>query len=164
MRSMKYYRIPLLLLGMLGLLLTGCQTAPPLEESVAYSFQVEQTVIAVDAPAKVILDALGPWSNYAESPSCAFEGMDKVYTYAGFEIETYCLGGGDYIAAIHLLDDSVATQKGIRIGSSAQEVLNAYGTPTSQNDTSIVYSAKGMKLQFLLRGGAVTNIQYLKTT
>ena len=159
---MKYCRIPLLLLGMLGLLLTGCQATPPQEEPVAYSFQVGQTGIAIDAPAKAILDALGAWSDYAESPSCAFEGMDKIYTYAGFEIETYCLSGVDYVAAVHLLDDSVATQKGIRIGSTSQEVLNAYGTPTSQNDTSLVYSAKGMKLQFLLRNGTVTNIQYLK--
>ncbi|MBQ8431914.1 MAG: hypothetical protein IJX28_03425 [Clostridia bacterium] len=153
----------LILLSTVCFLLVGCGTEGTAQD-VTYTFAVGSTTVAIDAPAASLLEALGAWSDYAESPSCAFEGMDKVYTYASFELETYCLGGVDYIAAVHLLDDSVTTRKGIRIGSTAQEVLDAYGTPASQSDAAIVYTATGMKLQFLLRDGVVTNIQYLKNS
>ena len=109
-----------------------------------------------------ILAALGQWRDYAESASCAFEGLDKVYTYAGFEIQTYPEGEKDFVYIIVLQDDTVATEKGVRIGATKEAVIAAYGTPDKETDTSLTYNGKGMYLQFILRDGAVTSIQYAK--
>ena len=162
MKKLLSFSIVLLLLLSL---FAACQKAEEKQEGEdAYVFKTGDVSIAIDAEAAPILEALGAWKDYAESPSCAFEGMDKVYTYAGFEIETYCLSGVDYIAGVRLLDDSVKTEKGIAIGSTKDAVKEAYGEPDTSSDTALTYQKGGMKLQFLLRDGVVCDIQYLKVT
>ncbi len=130
-----------------------------------YTFVIESLEIAVDAPADELLAALGAPKDYSESPSCAFSGLDKVYIYSGFRVQTYPLNGKDYIHSIAITDDSVATRKGISIGATREQVLAAYPSPDEQSETSLIYHSKSrnMSLQFILRDQAVTNIQYLKS-
>ncbi len=135
---------------------------PPAEEGKIYTFTSGNTKIAIDADAAPILTALGAWRDYAESASCAFVGLDKIYTYAGFEIQTYPMGEKDFVYMIILQDDTVATEKGVRIGDTKDAVIAAYGTPDKDTDTALTYNGEGMYLQFLLRDGAVTSIQYSK--
>ena len=120
--------------------------------------------IAIDDEAASVLSALGKEILYEESPSCAFEGMDKIYLYSGFSVQTYTKGGKDYIRSLELLDDSQSTKEGIAIGASESDVIAKYGTASAQTATSIQYTnaQKGVTLQFILRNGSVTNIQYLK--
>ena len=135
-------------------------TTPPAEEGKTYTFTSGTTKIAINADVAPILAALGQWRDYAESASCAFEGLDKVYTYAGFEIQTYPMGEKDLVYMIILQDDTVATEKGIRIGATKDAVLTAYGTPNEESANALTYNGKGMYLQFILREGTVTSIQY----
>lgn len=160
----RFLLIASMILAML-LLLTACQGKENEGEETGkdYAFQSGETVIRIDAEAKAILEALGACRSYSESPSCAFEGMDKVYTYNGFEVETYCLGDVDYIASVQLLDDSVKTREGISIGDTAEQVKETYGEATEFSANALIYRAEGVTLQFLLRDGKVTNIQYLKS-
>ncbi len=158
-RAVCFITVILLLLGC-----ASCADTPPAQNERAYVFRHGQTEVAVGAEADAILAALGTWLDYSESPSCAFEGMDKVYLYAGFRVQTYSSGGKDYIHSVELTDDSVATAEGIAVGASAADVTAAYGEPTSSTDNALTYvdTQNGMYLQFILRGGAVTNISYVK--
>ena len=136
-------------------------------ESTGSSFgmmKIGGTEITVDADAASILSALGEAKDYDESPSCAFEGMDKIYVYNGFRIQTYTMSGKDYIRSVELLDDTYSTPEGITIGSALEAVTAAYGAPTKQTDTGLQYvqNERGFTMQFLLRDGLVTNIQYFK--
>ena len=126
--------------------------------------KIGSTEVPIDGEATQILAALGEAKSFDESPSCAFEGMDKIYVYNGFRIQTYTLGGKDYIRSVELLDDTYATPEGITIGASLEALTAAYGTPTKQTETGAQYidSAHGMTLQFLLRDGKVVNVQYFK--
>lgn len=142
--------------------LSLCACVDPVTEKVTYAAAVEGVRIAVDDPAEPVLSALGEWSSYDESPSCAFEGLDKIYGYGSFEIQTYTKDGKDYIRAIYLIDDGCRTQRDIAIGDTAEAVKEAYGTPTRESEGSLQYAGEGMTLTFLLRDGIVTNIQYLK--
>lgn len=144
----------------------ACNNTPPEENKRAYVFRHGQTDVPVNAEADAILQALGAWVDYSESPSCAFEGMDKVYLYQGFRVQTYSLGGKDYIHSVELTDDSVATAEGITVGALAADVTAAYGTPTSSTDNVMTYvdAQRSMYLQFILRGGTVTNISYVTET
>ena len=157
---MKKLTCLLALLLLLSLSLGACAEEP--EAPNPYTFKAGALEIAIDAEADPILSSLGEPKSYDESPSCAYEDLDKVYTYAGFEIKTYTLKKVEYIASIRLLDDSCQTQKGITIGSEKDAVTKAYGTPASQTDSALIYEAEGMKLQILLRNGLVSDIQYLK--
>ena len=133
---------------------------PPAEEGKTYTFTSGTTKIAINAEAAPILASLGEWSDYAESVSCAFEGLDKIYIYPGFELQTYPMEGKDFVYMIILQDDTVATEKGIRIGAQKDAVTAAYGTPDKETATALTYNGKGMYLQFILRDGTVTSIQY----
>lgn len=150
-----------LLLSVL-LALSLCACVDPVTEKTTYAAAIEGVRIAVDDPAESVLSALGAWSSYDESPSCAFEGLDKIYGYGSFEIQTYTKDGKDYIRAIYLIDDGCRTQRGITIGDTVEAVKEAYGTPTQESESSLQYAGDGMTLAFLIRDGRVTNIQYLK--
>ena len=115
---------------------------PPTSEGEIYTFTSGTTKIAIDDDVAPILASLGEWRDYAESASCAFEGLDKVYTYAGFEIQTYPMGEKDYVYMIILQDDTVATEKGVRIGDSKDAVIAAYRAPDEQTDNSLTYKGE----------------------
>lgn len=141
-----------------------CTTAcsEPITDAKTYTFRSGSVSVAIDSEAAGILAALGEWNNYSESPSCAFNGLDKIYAYAGFRIQTYPLNGKDYIYSVELTDDSVTTSEGIAVGSTVEQVKTAYGTPTDETATLLLYKGEGVNLQFILRDGKVTNIQYLR--
>lgn len=157
-----------ILLTVLALLATvACEKEPPVTESFS-AFTVNGVTVALDAEASSIIAALGTPIASAETNSCFGDGKDKVYEYTSFKVQTYSSKGTDYILSVEIYndaDETVATPEGVRVGSSAEDVIAKLGEPSSQNDGQIVYlnaSAK-TKLQILLRDGAVTNIQYLKT-
>lgn len=107
-----------------------------------------------------VLDALGEANSYFEAASCAFEGLDKTYTYSGFVITTRPDGDEDYVNSILLTDDSVTTAEGIYIGSTQTDVLAAYGQANVENDV-IQYTLDNTTLNFILKDGAVISIEYI---
>ena len=140
-----------LLLAAMVLSLVACKDTndPAQEEGKTYTFTSGTTKIAIDANVAPILASLGAWRDYAESASCAFEGLDKIYTYAGFEIQTYPMGEEDFVYMIILQDDTVATEKGIRIGDAKEAVVASYGTPDQETASALTYNGEGMYLQFI---------------
>ena len=139
-----------------------CSCGEGVSQGKEYEAIVNGVEINIDAKAEPILESLGAHTSYDQSPTCAFEGFDKVYGYGGFEIETYTLDDVDYIRAVHLLSDEHETKKGISVGDSSEDVEKAYGEPSSKTATAMTYQGGGMKLTFLLRDGKVTHIRYLK--
>ena len=98
---------------------------------------------------------------FAQSPSCAFSGLDKVYTYANFEIQTYPMGDKDYVYMIQLLNDLVQTPEGIRVGSTKEDVISVYGEASEENANALTYRGDGMRLEILLKAdGTVNKIRY----
>lgn len=131
------------------------------EEEKTYTFTSGTTKIAIHDDAAPVLAALGEWRDYAKSNSCLFKGEDKVYTYAGFHLQTYPQKEKDFVFMISFYDDTVATEEGIRIGNTKEDVIKAYGTPDKQGAGSLKYMASEMYLEFLLHDdGTVKNIRY----
>lgn len=127
----------------------------------AAAFSYNGTQITIDAEAADILEALGDPASKYESPSCAFGDLDVIYTYSGFEVDTYQIDGVDYISAVLLLDDSVETPEGLYIGADEENVEALYGEPTEENEDSMTYSYETMKFVVILENGKVDSIQYL---
>lgn len=125
-----------------------------------YVFVSGSVTIFMDADASSITSALGEPKSYYEAASCAFEGLDKIYTYGGFEMETYPIDGKDYVSVVALKDDSVTTPEGVTLGDSRAKVEEKYGTEYRENGSSLVYEKDGMKLTFILDGDEVISIQY----
>ena len=128
-----------------------------------YQFTAKGVTIEMDADAAPVLEQLGEPVSYFEAASCAFEGLDKTYTYNGFELDTYPTGDKDYISMVVLKDDSVATQEGICIGDSRDKVLQAYPDGGTEECGMIIYRKGGMKLVFILKEEEVASIEYRST-
>ncbi len=101
--------------------------------------------------------ALTGWSDYAELVSCAYVGMDRIYTYDKVEVYTYPDGENDFVLDIVLLD-SASTSKGITIGSSLADVEKAYGEDYTQDGFMIVYRDGQITLSFLVLNDKVEEI------
>jgi len=125
-----------------------------------FSFEVDGVTIPMNVDAAPIIEALGEPVEYFEAASCAFQGLDKIYTYNGFEINTYPNGDKDYIASIYFLDDSVATDKGIYLGSTLEEVTAAYGEGYTEESGEYTYTLGDTTLAFIMEDDAVTSITY----
>ena len=116
--------------------------------------------MAIDQDMAEVLEALGEANSYFEAASCAFDGLDKTYTYSGFVITTRPDGDRDLVNSILLTDDSVATAEGIYIGSSQADVLAAYGDAEVAYNV-IQYTLDNTTLNFILEGGTVLSIEYI---
>ena len=153
----------------LAALLAVCACEPTDEESAAFaSFTYGGTVVQLDSDAEAVLAALGAYTAFAETNSCYGDGKDKVYQYTSFKVTTYSSRGKDYVLSVEIFNDTdekACTTEGICIGASTADVIATYGDAKEQSDSALVYvnTATKTRLQFLLRDGKGTNIQYLKS-
>ncbi len=131
-KVMKYLTMTGLIVSMAAMPMTsyglswGKKTEVKAEEEIAYNFVVGEVTVTMGAEAAPILKALGDPEKTFEQDSCAYQGKDKVYTYKGFELSTYPVNGKECIASVYILNDTVATAEGIKIGSTADDVKKAY--------------------------------------
>ena len=154
-------RISLFLLAAIMLLsLVGCGSTDidPQEENLSFTYN--GTKITLGAEAAPIIDALGEPRSYTEEPSCAFEGMDKTYYYGSFYLSTYPLNGKDFVYSFWFADDSVATEEGIRIGSTKAKVEAIYGADCFNGANAYTQAQSNSKLTILLKDGIVSSILY----
>ena len=128
-------------------------------EGAGYVFVYNDVNVIIDAEAADIIEALGDYKSYYEATSCALDGLDKIYTYDSFEIDTYPTDDVDYISAVILKDDLVSTAEGVCIGDSLNDVTAAYGEGT-EDSGYLIYEKDDMKLCFIISDDVVTSIEY----
>ncbi len=154
----------------LSLLLAACGGSPASPTAAAtpttaavdgYVFVVRGTTVAMNVPAAPVLEKLGAWQSYNEAPSCAYQGMDKTYTYPGFQVVTYTMDEVDYVASVLLQDDTLSTPEGLFIGASLDDMKKAYGDGFTQNLGLYTYAKGKMTLSFLYENGKLAQIEYL---
>lgn len=133
------------------------------EEHKGYVFVYNDIVMEMDAEASPVLEQLGEANSYFEAPSCAFEGIDKMYTYSSFELDTYPTDDKDYISAVIFKDDSITTPEGVGIGDSREKVAEAYGDGGTEEAGMIVYRKDDMKLCFIIQDDSIASIEYRST-
>lgn len=139
---------------------SGDSSGTPVAKSNGYVMKVNGVDVAVDALMSSLLDKLGEPTKYYESESCAFQGLDKVYTYGSVIIRTYPLNGVDYVLNVDLKDDTVTTAEGLAIGDAKSKVTSIYGEPTDSNDNAVRYIKNGSVLTVFITDGAVSAITY----
>ena len=124
-----------------------------------YYFQKGDLKIHMQDPAAPVLEKLGQAKSSYEAPSCAFDGMDVIYSYPGFDLMTYVKDGQGIVSGVVLRDDTVETIEGICIGSDKAAVEKAYGKfADGANNMKVVKGS--CELLVILTDGAVSSIQY----
>lgn len=141
------------------------QSGAPVETQVpaapeSYEFLAGDVTVSIDQDMAEVLTALGEPQSYFEAASCAFEGLDKTYTYPGFQIITRPEGDQDYINSILLTDDSVTTPEGLYIGASKEDMTAAYGEGEEMG-SAMMYTKDNVTLSFIFQDGKVISIEYL---
>lgn len=131
------------------------------KEPSGYAFEHKGVTIYMNTDVEPVLNELGEHLHYFEAESCAFRGLDKTYTYMGFEITTYPLDGKDFILAIDLKDDTVSTPEGIYLGSTVDEMIATYGQAHEESSGSYTYVKDDSKLQFITMNDEIIGITYL---
>jgi len=129
-------------------------------EADTYVFAYNGVEMSVNQEAAAVLDALGEPLSYFEAASCAFEGLDKMYTYSSFEVDTYPEGDTDYISCIYFLDDMVETPEGISLYMSKADMEEAYGTEYEEVSGAYVYSKGNGQLSFIIDNDEIVAIEY----
>ena len=94
----------------------------------------------------------------------AFDGLDKTYTYAGFQLMTYPKNDKDYVNSIVLKSDTVATQEGVCIGDKKEKVEEKYGKDFENKNGAYIYTKGNSKLEFIFTDDIITSITYTAIT
>lgn len=129
-----------------------------------FEFVVNSTTVKMNQDTSEVLSSLGKEISYFEAPSCAFDGLDKTYTYAGYQLITYPNGNKDYVNSIVLKDDTVTTKEGLYIGGSKSSVETTYGTDFEDVNGAYVYTKGDSKLEFIFNGDVIASITYTAIT
>lgn len=129
-----------------------------------FLFEANGVVMGMNEEVSPILSGLGEYNNYAETPSCAFQGLDKIYSYNGFDLYTYPKGDVDYVNSIYFIDESVSTPEGIHLGSTQEEMLSAYGEDYAEEFGVYTYTKEKSTLSFLVTDGVIESIEYVAIT
>lgn len=113
---------------------------------------------------QTVIGALGEDYDYAQGKSCAYDGLDKTFTYETAQFFTNPLEAGDIVSEIYTESPEVSTSKGICVGAAKADVLAAYGEPAGDDGSLLIYrvsetwQAGEMSLCFELEGDTVAAI------
>lgn len=139
----------------------GSAAAPAPESGSQLVFTYRDCPLPMNADFAPLLAALGEPDSYFEAASCAFDGLDKTYTYAGVEIITYPDGDTDHVSSVRLLDNTAATPEGITVGSTVEEVTAAYGEDYQEMGLQYVYEEGDTRLMILFEDGKAISVEYM---
>jgi len=126
-----------------------------------FALKVGDFLIEMDQNITYVLSALGEPQGIFVAPSCAFDGEDRIFQYSNIQIHTYPKGDDDYVHTISLRDDSIRTTEGrIYLGSSLQEMLDAYGDDYEYDNDMYKYTRGLTTLEFFIEDDIVIGITY----
>jgi len=128
----------------------------------AFVFTFRDVVIEMNKNVTYVINQLGEPDGVFEAPSCAFDGIDRIFAYGtAIQIYTYPLGDNDYIHTVAFFDDTVRTTDGrIRLYDTVEAVINAYGDDYEYDTGMYTFTRGRTVLEFLTADGVVIGISY----
>jgi hypothetical protein len=128
-------------------------------------FDAGEISISLDSDIAPVLEVLGENYSFSEVPSCVYDGTDKIYSYSDLEIYTYPLNDKDLVDEIVLLSPRYATNKGIKVGDTVGDIVEAYGEDYVREGDIISYpikagDPKSPMIYFVIDGEYIISINY----
>ncbi|MDR2590831.1 MAG: hypothetical protein LBC71_07595 [Oscillospiraceae bacterium] len=133
---------------------------PNIDDTPLFSLSVGDFVVEMNMNVEYALAALGEPLGVFEAPSCAFDGVDRIFQYQNFQLLTYPIGDDDFIHTISFRNDLIRTTEGIRIGSSINDVLQAYGDEYEYDLGLYRFIRDRTSIEFLIENDIVVQIIY----
>lgn len=121
-----------------GSVQTGGSTSGAFSQKDLY-LSIDGKSYTCDVDISDIVSAFGENYEYSEGMSCAYDGMDKVFTYPELDVYTRPDGDRDIVIELCAYGANTASSAGIKPGASADDVRAAYGEPTSETSRLMSY-------------------------
>ena len=128
-------------------------------------FTLDGVAYKLKTDAKPLLGALGESYELTAAPSCLYVGEDKTFAYPDISISTFPIEDKDIIDEIDLLADRFATNRGIKIGDTLDQIKAAYGSDYTDDGVLVTYwlggdstNLKSPQLYFEMTDGKVSTI------
>ena len=130
---------------------------------ITFDYVLNGTAIVVGEEAAPVLEKLGDADDVFEAPSCAFTGVSYYYTYGGVQVVTYPDEHDQTLNRLYevdLIDNTAATNEGIKVGDSYDDLIAKYGTPDQETPAYASYQTDGKAVRFFLDGDSIKQIVY----
>lgn len=128
-----------------------------------FFLNLQNIPILIDANELETVEKLSGDPGGFEEVSCAYDGIDKIYSYNDYVITFYETADKDnLVQSIRLTSDLTSTNEGISIGDTKEDVINAYGENEDASENLIIYEKNGTNLKFVFENDIVVLIEVLK--
>ncbi len=107
-----------------------------------------------------VLDSIGnPSSEPQKMPSCMDSGYDLLYSYTGFELESFKdEKGNETLVNINITSSSVKTSKGIAVGMKTSDAISKAGVSFTDDDGIYIYEKGDYRISLYDDEGKVDSI------
>lgn len=155
---MKKILLSLLIICCLSLI--GCNSSNNDSNLNDTQVLVGTNVVSLNDDMSVVLEKLGEPSNYSESKSCLFEGMDKTYNYSHLTIITYPDGDKDYVYSISLDSKDILYGGPLQVGDDASKISESYSNVEETPVASIIDQGK-YSITYYLNADKIEGIEII---
>jgi hypothetical protein len=144
-----------------ALLLAGGLSPSVEAASKGYQFKKYGVTVSMHGKAASLIKKAGTPEKKKTQASCAYDGKDRTYQYKDFILYTYSKTnkGAEYVSQITFRTSKVSTKEGIKIGSTEEELLEAYSNAKLEYGVYVCEKGKS-QLTFKVKDGKVTKIKY----
>ena len=152
-----------LALALLMITTIGCRQEKEPEKPPIDCLSYRGQSITPDSDVEALLSLLGDDYTLKEAESCAGIGWDRIYQYPSLSLHVFASKSGEARINLVKYTDDGADHCGVRIGSSAEDVIATFGEATFFEEDELSYRREGCLLTFMLRDGVVTGIILQRT-
>ncbi len=127
-----------------------------------FYLKVKEIEIGVNCGAWLLdeIKAKGIDYKYYEAASCAYQGLDKIYTFDSFEVLVNTINGHDVIVLITLMDDLIKTSENLKIGDSVNKITEIYGKDGTLSGETYKYEKDKTYISIITKNGKISTISY----
>lgn len=121
--------------------------------------------ISLDENINDVVSKLGEPLRIEKAMSCLNPSLeDKMYIYDGFTINTYPNSDGseDFVMGIVISSDAYPTEKGVAIGMTYYDMVNAYGNGFTTLGATYRYEDGNKYLSFYVEGDNIAEISIMQ--
>ena len=124
------------------------------------SFTSGGMTVNVGESALAFVSGVG-YNSFETAPSCLGNGEDINYYYNDYTLYVWNDNDSYRLIGIDIQGGDATTSRGIKVGSSVNDVTAAYGTGYTEENSDYVYRYdNNCSLRFTIEGGTVTFISY----
>lgn len=125
------------------------------------TFEVKYQDVEITPGKEFSADRIKEEANLSEIPSCAFNGVDKVYTYENFEIIVASVDGKDTVYSVYFDNDAMETTEGVKVTDTKDKMIEKYGNNYKQElGNKYIYTNNNVELSFIIESDIITAIEY----